>query len=304
MSDGSHTAVLQEQAVEGLKVRGDGCYVDATFGRGGHSRPILARLGPGGRLIALDCDPQAVAAGGEIVDGRFRMLHGRFSRLAELAGALEADALSLSRWEGGRDRLRTLINVGRLAPGEHEVILQTETATARHVVAVQAGVVASLPITLMVATSILQITLMLECGAIARVVALIKSVAPKDQVVQMMIVNIGFGTLLAALGATPVSILPPIMVALGYSSFIAIALPAIGYDALTTYACSESPSWYSPISWANPWTRLAVTLRVTCRSLVRALPWGCSGLSAVGKCFNGECCPRSYRASPRGSLPS
>ncbi len=103
------------------------------------------------------------------------------------------------------------------------------------------GVVASLPITLMVATSILQITLMLETGAIARVVALVKSVAPKDQVVQIMIVNIGFGTLLAALGATPVSILPPIMLALGYSSFIAIALPAIGYDALTTYALLGIP---------------------------------------------------------------
>jgi lactate permease len=93
----------------------------------------------------------------------------------------------------------------------------------------------------MVAASILQITLMLECGAIARVVASIKSVAPRDQVVQIMIVNIGFGTLLAALGATPVSILPPIMIALGYSSFIAIALPAIGYDALTTYALLGIP---------------------------------------------------------------
>jgi lactate permease len=103
------------------------------------------------------------------------------------------------------------------------------------------GVVASLPITLMVATSILQITVMMETGAIARVVALVKSVAPKDQVVQIMIVNIGFGTLLAALGATPVSILPPIMLALGYSSFIAIALPAIGYDALTTYALLGIP---------------------------------------------------------------
>jgi 16S rRNA (cytosine1402-N4)-methyltransferase len=98
VSDGSHTAVLQEQAIEGLKVRGDGCYVDATFGRGGHSRLILARLGAGGRLIALDRDPQAVAAGGEIVDGRFRMLHGRFSRLKELAagvGVTEADGILL-----------------------------------------------------------------------------------------------------------------------------------------------------------------------------------------------------------------
>ena len=103
------------------------------------------------------------------------------------------------------------------------------------------GIVASFPITLMVATSILQVTIMIESGAIARVVALVKSVAPQDQVVQIMIVNIGFGTLLAALGATPVSILPPIMLAMGYSSFIAIALPAIGYDALTTYALLGIP---------------------------------------------------------------
>ena len=103
------------------------------------------------------------------------------------------------------------------------------------------GVVASFPITLMVATSILQITIMLETGAIARVVALIKTVAPKDQIVQIMIVNVGAGTLLAALGATPVSILPPIMLALGYSSFVAIALPALGYDALCTYALLGIP---------------------------------------------------------------
>jgi 16S rRNA (cytosine1402-N4)-methyltransferase len=87
-----------EQAVDGLKVRGDGCYVDCTFGRGGHSRLILARLGKGGRLFALDRDPQAVAAGGEIDDGRFRILQGRFGRLAELAaraGITRADGILL-----------------------------------------------------------------------------------------------------------------------------------------------------------------------------------------------------------------
>jgi 16S rRNA (cytosine1402-N4)-methyltransferase len=81
-----------------LKVRGDGCYVDCTFGRGGHSRAILAQLGRAGRLVALDRDPQAVAAGGEISDGRFRMLHGRFGRLAELArgaGVAAADGILL-----------------------------------------------------------------------------------------------------------------------------------------------------------------------------------------------------------------
>jgi lactate permease len=104
-----------------------------------------------------------------------------------------------------------------------------------------AGVLASLPISLMVAASIFQVTLMLETGAIARVVVLIKQIAPGHQVAQIMLINMGFGTILAALGATPVSILPPIMVALGYSSFVSIALPAIGYDALCTYALLGVP---------------------------------------------------------------
>jgi 16S rRNA (cytosine1402-N4)-methyltransferase len=81
-----------------LEVRGDGCYVDCTFGRGGHSRLILARLGGAGRLLALDRDPQAVASGGGIDDGRFRILHGRFSRLAALAagaGITAADGILL-----------------------------------------------------------------------------------------------------------------------------------------------------------------------------------------------------------------
>ncbi len=104
-----------------------------------------------------------------------------------------------------------------------------------------AGVVESLPITLMVVASLFQMGVMLECGAVARLVATLKGVAREDRVAQILIINIGFGTLLTALGATPVSILPPIMVALGYSSFVAISLPAIGYDALCTYALLGIP---------------------------------------------------------------
>ena len=103
------------------------------------------------------------------------------------------------------------------------------------------GALASLPVALVVATSIYQVTLMMESGAIARVVAAIKTISPRNQPVQIMIINIGVGTLLAALGSTPVSILPPIMLALGYSSFVAIALPAIGYDSLCTYALLGTP---------------------------------------------------------------
>ena len=104
-----------------------------------------------------------------------------------------------------------------------------------------AGVVASFPITLMVAASLLQVFIMTETGALDRIVTFIKTVAPTDQAVQIMIINVGFGTLLAALGATPVSILPPIMLALGYTSFVSIAVPALGYDALCTYALLGVP---------------------------------------------------------------
>lgn len=98
MSEGSHIPVLLEEAIEALNVRADGTYVDCTFGRGGHSRAVLARLGAGGRLLAIDRDPRAVAAGGAIADERFTILHGRFSRLAELAaraGVRAADGILL-----------------------------------------------------------------------------------------------------------------------------------------------------------------------------------------------------------------
>lgn len=103
------------------------------------------------------------------------------------------------------------------------------------------GILASLPITFVVATSLLQITIMKETGALDRVVSLIKTIAPGNQVAQILILNIGIGTLLAALGTTPVSILPPIMIALGYSSFVSIALSSLGYDALCTYALLGIP---------------------------------------------------------------
>jgi 16S rRNA (cytosine1402-N4)-methyltransferase len=73
---------LLEEAVDGLNVCEDGTYVDCTFGRGGHSRRILAALGERGRLIALDRDPEAIEAGGEIDDRRFTIVHGRFGELA------------------------------------------------------------------------------------------------------------------------------------------------------------------------------------------------------------------------------
>ena len=83
--DEAHVTVLLEEAVAGLAVKPDGVYLDATFGRGGHSRAILARLGASGRLLALDRDMEAVAAGQAWQDARFAVAHASFSRLAEVA---------------------------------------------------------------------------------------------------------------------------------------------------------------------------------------------------------------------------
>ncbi len=77
----AHIAVLLDEAVDALAIRPDGVYVDCTFGRGGHSRLILSRLGPNGRLIALDRDPAAISAARSLADARFRAVHSGFSRL-------------------------------------------------------------------------------------------------------------------------------------------------------------------------------------------------------------------------------
>ena len=85
-----HRPVLAAEALDALRLRPEGTYVDGTFGRGGHSRLILERLGPRGRLIALDRDPQAVAAAAAIRDARFSIAHAPFSALSRTLDALGA----------------------------------------------------------------------------------------------------------------------------------------------------------------------------------------------------------------------
>jgi 16S rRNA (cytosine1402-N4)-methyltransferase len=83
----AHVPVLLQAVITGLNLRDDGLYIDGTFGRGGHSLAILKRLGPSGRLFAIDRDPQAIATAADALksDPRFEIVQGEFSELKEHA---------------------------------------------------------------------------------------------------------------------------------------------------------------------------------------------------------------------------
>src|SRR5690554_1283726 len=86
-----HVSVLLQESIEALAIKPDGIYLDATFGRGGHSRAILAQLNSQGKLYALDRDPTAIAAAQALADDpRFTIIHTPFSLLDEV---LEAQQL-------------------------------------------------------------------------------------------------------------------------------------------------------------------------------------------------------------------
>jgi 16S rRNA (cytosine1402-N4)-methyltransferase len=100
--------VLLRETLEGLSLRDDGWYVDATYGRGGHSAEILARLGSQGRLLALDKDPEAVAHGSERFgrDGRFAIRHAGFEVFRDVVGA----------WLGGSALAGAFFDLGVSSP--------------------------------------------------------------------------------------------------------------------------------------------------------------------------------------------
>ena len=85
VDSGLHTTVLLHEAIDALVTLPDGIYVDGTFGRGGHTRELLSRLGPGARVIGIDRDPVAVAAAQDgpdaVRDPRFEIVHASFAQL-------------------------------------------------------------------------------------------------------------------------------------------------------------------------------------------------------------------------------
>ena len=103
-----HTPVLRDEVLAGLAIRPDGCYCDATFGRGGHTAAILGALGPGGRVIAMDRDPDAIRAGRRRFEGesRLTLIRGSFGPLEERVRA--------AGWEGELDGV--LMDLGVSSP--------------------------------------------------------------------------------------------------------------------------------------------------------------------------------------------
>lgn len=90
MTASLHQSVLLDEAIDGLAIKTDGHYIDGTFGRGGHSAAILAKLGPSGRLLAIDHDPEAIAYGQTRFanEPRLQLVRGSFRDLATLPHAL------------------------------------------------------------------------------------------------------------------------------------------------------------------------------------------------------------------------
>jgi 16S rRNA (cytosine1402-N4)-methyltransferase len=88
MSSNAHVPVLLGPVLKGLKIKPDGCYVDGTFGRGGHSKEILQQLGENGRLVAIDRDPEAIATAPDFLlqDPRFELVRGSFAQLETFIG--------------------------------------------------------------------------------------------------------------------------------------------------------------------------------------------------------------------------
>jgi len=117
---------------------------------------------------------------------------------------------------------------------------QTDIGVA--IIASLAGIVRSFPISLMVATSILMMTYMQETGALQRLIVFFKTLGGGSRPMQILIISFGLGLFLVGIGATPVSMLPPVMLALGFSPLVSVALPSIGYDPLTTYALLGVPA--------------------------------------------------------------
>ena len=150
------------------------------------------------------------------------------------------------------------------------------------------GVLSSFGISLMVFLTILQVTMMDVTGAIARITAYIRSIAA-ERYEQIMILNVGFGSFLVSIGATPVTMLPPIMLALGFSPVVAVALPCLGYDPLTSFSLLAVPITIPAAAFGFDAKELgcsvALFLPVISTGLALGMLWVADGFEGIRKGF-------------------
>lgn len=151
-----------------------------------------------------------------------------------------------------------------------------------------AGVLASFSIALMVLFTILQVTMMDVTGAIKSITGFIKTIAA-ERYEQIMLLNVGLGTFLVAIGATPVTMLPPIMIALGFSPLAAIALPCLGYDPLTSFSLLAVPIKAPADTFGLDVNQMALNvslfLPVVATGLSMGMLWVADGWAGVKKGF-------------------
>jgi lactate permease len=149
-----------------------------------------------------------------------------------------------------------------------------------------AGIVKSFPISLMVATSILMMTFMQETGALQRLIVFFKTLGGGSKPMQILMISFGLGLFLVGIGATPVSMLPPVMLALGFNPMVAVALPSIGYDPLTTFALlgvpavvftGEYSAWGSVISVQEAGSAFAWFMPVVSLGIAISMLWIAGG---------------------------
>ena len=180
------------------------------------------------------------------------------------------------------------------------VAFQTDIGIA--LTASVAGIVKSFPISLMVATSILMMTYMQETGALQRLIVFFKTLGGGSRPMQILMISFGLGLFLVGIGATPVSMLPPVMLALGFSPMVAVALPSIGYDPLTTFAllgvpavvfAGEYSTWATGISLQQAGTVFAWFMPLVSIGIAISMLWIAGGrrllLSREGLALAGIC---------------
>ena len=126
----AHTPVLLEEVLAGLAIQADGRYCDGTFGRGGHTAAILGALGPRGRVVAIDRDPEAIAAGrARFADEpRLTLVRGSFAQLEQLvrAAGLDVEAASMRNDTYPLlDRIGALVKTGPTNTNVGDLVIAT-----------------------------------------------------------------------------------------------------------------------------------------------------------------------------------